>query len=266
MAKELPPRVLLVEDNKVNQTVAVAILARLGYRADVAGDGKQAVEQVMQGRHGLVLMDCQLPVLDGYQATAEIRHREGSARRTPIIAMTGAVLEDRQRCLTAGMDDHIAKPVLLDEVRVVLSRWLGGGDATRPVMGTAVATTSTMGVLDRGRLNEFGRLDATENGAVLISELIKCFLASIPVDLAELRAALHQGDAIGVTRIAHRLKGAAGTVGSSGMVTLCEQLEVLARSGAIQPAGDLLPPLEQEFHRVIRALDAILPRRPSSSS
>jgi HPt (histidine-containing phosphotransfer) domain-containing protein len=102
--------------------------------------------------------------------------------------------------------------------------------------------------------------------AVLIGELIKWFLASIPVDLAELRAALHQGDAIGVTRIAHRLKGAAGTVGSSGMVTLCEQLEVLARSGAIRPAGDLLSPLEQEFHRVIRALDAILPRRPSSSS
>ena len=114
MAKEQPPRVLVVEDNQVNQAVALAILARLGYRADVAGDGQQAVELVARGRCGLVLMDCQLPIVDGYQATAEIRRREGSARRTPIIALTAAVLEDRQRCLAAGMDDHIAKPVLLD--------------------------------------------------------------------------------------------------------------------------------------------------------
>lgn len=263
MPEQGPPRVLLVEDNEVNQAVAVAILARLGYRADIAGDGQQAVELAVQRHYGLVLMDCQLPVLDGYQATAEIRRCEGTARRTPIIAMTAAVLEDRQRCLTAGMDDRIAKPVLLAEVQMVLSRWLEGEVTTRQVAGPAAAAESAWEVLDQNRLSELGSLDATGNGPGLVGELVERFVVSIPVDLADLRAALHHGDAIGVTRIAHRLKGAAGTVGSSGMVSLCEQLELRARAGAIPPAGDLFTLLEQEFDRVIHALDAIVPRRQS---
>jgi len=214
MPEERPPWVLLVEDNEVNQAVAIAILARLGYRADVAGDGQQAVDLVVQGRYGLVLMDCQLPVLNGYQATAEIRRREGIAHRTPIIAMTAGVPEDRQRCLSAGMDDHIAKPVLLAEVQMVLSRWLAA-EVTTP-------------------------------------------MAAGPKDLADLRAAVHHGDAVGVARIAHRLRGAAGTIGSIGMASLCE-LEVRARTGALPVAGDLLALLEQAFDRVIRALKAVVP-------
>ena len=263
MAKEQPPRVLVVEDNEVNQAVALAILARLGFGADIAHDGQQAVELVAQGCYALVLMDCQLPVLDGYRATAEIRRREGSARRTPIIALTAAVLEDRQRCLAAGMDDHIAKPVLLAEVQEVLSRWLAAEVTIRQVAGPALAAESTWEVLEKRRLAELGGLDATGDGPALVGELIECFVVSIPVDLADLRAALRHGDAAGVARIAHRLKGAAGAVGSSGMVSLCEHLELLARAGTIPPDPDLLTLLEQEFDRVIRALDAVVPRRRS---
>jgi two-component system sensor histidine kinase/response regulator len=98
------------------------------------------VEQVTRRRYGLVLMDCQLPVLDGFQATAEIRRREGPTRHTPIVAMTAGVLEDRQRCLAAGMDDHIAKPVLLGEVQALLSRWLRSGATPTPA-GPAVAAS-----------------------------------------------------------------------------------------------------------------------------
>jgi two-component system, sensor histidine kinase and response regulator len=255
-------RVLLVEDNEVNQALAVAILTRLGYPADVADNGRQAVELVERGRYRLVLMDCQLPVLDGYQATAEIRRREGTARHTPIIAMTAGVLADRERCLAAGMDDHIAKPVLLAEVRAMLSRWLEGGAAIpTPTEPAGVAQTG-VAVLDESRLTELGRLDAT-GGAALVSRLVECFLDRIPVDLAELRAALDQEDDARVARIAHRLRGAAGTVGSSGMVSLCEQLEVLAHTGPVATAGDLLSHLEQEFDRVIRALDALVLRRRS---
>ena len=103
MAEVKQGRVLVVEDNEVNQVLAVAILAKLGHRADVAGDGRQGVELVLHGDYEAVLMDCQMPVLDGYQATAEIRRREGTARHTPIIAMTAAVLQDGQTCLAAGM-------------------------------------------------------------------------------------------------------------------------------------------------------------------
>jgi two-component system, sensor histidine kinase and response regulator len=256
-------RVLVVEDNEVNQAVAVAILARLGYRPDLAGDGQQAVELVVQGHYGLVLMDCQLPLLDGYQATADIRRREGTTRHTPIVAMTAEVLEDRQRCLAAGMDDHIAKPVLLAELQVVLSRWLEGEATTAQAGGPAAAIGPTWEVLDPNRLAELGMLEATHNGTVLIDSLVEHLLARIPIDLADLRSALDQGDATGVTRITHRLKGAAATVGSSGMVNLCEHLEVLARAGAIPPADNLVSRLEQEFNRVIRALEAVVPGRRS---
>ncbi|MDF2740127.1 MAG: hybrid signal transduction histidine kinase [Actinomycetia bacterium] len=259
MPEERPPWVLLVEDNEVNQAVAIAILARLGYRADVAGDGQQAVDLVVRGHYGLVLMDCQLPVMNGYQATAEIRRREGIAHRTPIIAMTAGVLEDRQRCLSAGMDDHIAKPVLLTEVQMVLSRWLAAEVTTPKAAGPTAAAELPWEVLDQNRLTELGGLHAIGNGAALVGELIECFVVGIPVDLADLRAAVHHRDAVGVARIAHRLRGAAGTIGSSGMASLCEQLEVRARTGALPVAGDLLALLEQEFDRVIRALKAVVP-------
>jgi two-component system, sensor histidine kinase and response regulator len=266
MAEDRPRRVLVVEDNEVNQVLAVAILARLGYRCDVVGDGREAVELVLGGGYGAVLMDCQMPLLDGYQATAEIRRREGMARRTPIIAMTAAVLQDRQTYLAAGMDDHIAKPVLLAEVQAVLARWLHGG-GRHPDGGWVGRPAAPTGeVLDQRRLAELGGLDPTGNGPALVGRLLESFLARIPLDLADLRTAFHQGDAARALRVAHRLKGAAATVGSSGMVSLCEQLERRACAGTVSPAGDLLPLLEQEFDRVIRALDAIVPDRQPRGS
>jgi CheY-like chemotaxis protein len=259
MAENRQRRVLVVEDNEINQAVALAILARLGYHADVAGDGQRVVELVVRGSYGAVLMDCQLPILDGYQATAEIRRREGPAHRTPIIAMTATSLEERHRCLAAGMDDHITKPVLLGELRGVLSRWLDQ-PSTQQTVRPATVPEPTWEVLDPNRLTELGRLDATADGSGL-GRLVESFLHRIPVDLAELRAALHHGDVTEVTRITHRLKGAAATVGSSGMVNLCEQLEVLGRAGRVPSARELYSRLEQEFDRVILALDAVVPRR-----
>jgi len=261
MADDRRRRVLVVEDNEVNQVLAVAILGKLGYRSDVAGDGREAVELVLRGGYEAVLMDCQLPVLDGYQATAQIRRREGTAHRTPIIAMTAASLQEGQTCLAAGMDDHIAKPVLLAEVRAVLARWLQDGTSHPNSRWTARPEGSTGEVLDQRRLAELGGLDPTGNGPALVGRLLESFLARIPADLADLRTADHHGDAARALRVAHRLKGAAATVGSSGMVSLCEQLELRARGGTVPPAGDLLPLLEQEFDRVIRALDAIVPSR-----
>lgn len=254
-------RVLVVEDNEVNQALALAILAKLRYRAEVAGDGRQAVELVPRGGYAAVLMDCQLPVLDGYQATAGIRRREGTDRRTPIIAMTAAVRSDWQRCLAAGMDDHIAKPVLLAEVEAVLARWLHGGGSQPDGRWASRPAAPAGEVLDQRRLAELGGLDPTGNGPALVGRLLECFMARIPGDLADLRAAVDHGDAARALRVAHRLKGAAATVGSSGMVSLCDQLELRARAGTVAPAEDLLPLLEQEFGRVIRALDAIVPAR-----
>jgi CheY-like chemotaxis protein len=119
-------RVLIVEDNAANLKVAMRMVERLGYRADKAGNGVEAVRVLDRMNYDAVLMDCQMPEMDGYEATRQIRRHEKEGRRTPIIAMTASAMAgDRERCLAAGMDDYISKPIKLHVVAAVLERWLG---------------------------------------------------------------------------------------------------------------------------------------------
>jgi CheY-like chemotaxis protein len=117
--------VLVAEDNPVNQRVAARMLERLGLTADVAKDGQAAILSLSRQSYALILMDCQMPELDGFEATARIRASESPDHRTPIIAMTASAMRgDRERCLAAGMDDYISKPIRIEELRTVLERWL----------------------------------------------------------------------------------------------------------------------------------------------
>jgi CheY-like chemotaxis protein len=134
-------RILVAEDNPVNQQLARAMLKRFGYQADVAGNGQEAVDGVMAVSYDLVLMDCQMPVMDGFEATRIIREREGDARHTRIIAVTANAMEgDRERCLAAGMDDYLPKPFRAADLKRVLARWLSPAEPSQDDTETQVAS------------------------------------------------------------------------------------------------------------------------------
>jgi CheY-like chemotaxis protein len=124
------PLVLVAEDSQINQIVAARSLERCGCRVEVVGDGREALKALGARRYDAVLMDCQMPDMDGYQATAELRRRESGARRTPVIAMTAHAMDgDRKRCLDAGMDDYISKPMSFNSLSAVLARWIPAAPA-----------------------------------------------------------------------------------------------------------------------------------------
>ena len=249
-------RILVAEDNPVNQKVAVRMLERLGYQADVAADGLEAVEALSRVPYAAVLMDVQMPEMDGYEATAAIRRREeGTERHIPVIAMTANALEgDREKALGAGMDDYVPKPVKPEELDAVLERWVSMADevkASVPEVGEGSATRegSEEDPLDRSVLA--GLRELQEEGASdLLEELIGLFLADVPPQLVALRKVVEADDAQSVERIAHTLKGSCANMGAVRMETLCAELQEMGRSEELRAAPGLIARLDEEFGRV----------------
>jgi CheY-like chemotaxis protein len=195
------PSVLLVEDNEVNQAVAVAMLEQQGYAVDVVGDGRAALDAVAGKPYDAVLMDCQLPVMDGYAATAELRRRENGTDHLPIIALTAHTFGgERDRCLAAGMDDFVAKPVRADALAAALERHI------EPPLDTA-------------RL-----LDAV-GSEELVAQIVELFLAQAAAHVETIGRAIAENDADAVVRTAHTLKGSAATVGAAGVARAAAELE-----------------------------------------
>jgi CheY-like chemotaxis protein len=259
--------VLVAEDNAVNQKVAVRMLERLGYRADVAADGLEALEALSRIRYAAVLMDVQMPEMDGYEATAEIRRREaeGEGRHTPVIAMTANALEgDREKALEAGMDDYVPKPVKPEELEAVLERWISKPDEDKAAVsaagdGSATGEDTEEYPLDRSVLARLSELQE-EGEPDILRELIELFLTDVPPQLVALRKAMEAGDAHSVGRIAHTLKGSSGNMGATRMTAICSDLEDVGASGDLSAAPELLERLEEESRRVRMALEAKIAR------
>ncbi len=243
--------ILLAEDNAVNQKVAVAQLQQLGFVPDVVENGRAALAALARKKYDLVLMDCQMPELDGYAATQELRIIEGTARHTWVVAMTANSLEgDREKCLAAGMDDYVGKPVKPADLLGALSRFAG----TLPPAPVAKPEDAAGGVIDPGMLAGFREMGG-QGGENLLDTLIATFLENTPLVLGEAHAALDRQAAPQLERAAHTLKGSCSNFGAGAMHAACQRLELAARAGALQPAAEMLAAIEREFAFVQRALE-----------
>jgi CheY-like chemotaxis protein len=275
------PRLLLVEDNAVNQRVGVVMAEKRGYQVDVAANGLEAIDAVMRGGYVAVLMDCQMPKLDGYSATAEIRRREGTPR-TPIIAMTAdAGPGAREKCLSVGMDDYISKPMASEELDRILRKWAPhpgtpGARARHLEVAPEPAPTSTSNNSPSRRPTPITRAPAVDPAALeklramrqgdsdLVLEVIALFLQETPDRLVSLRDGLSRGDLPLISRVAHTIRGSAGHLGAKALAALCARVEDKARQGVPFNNAFALSSIEEEIGRVRDALIAESERLRSS--
>jgi PAS domain S-box-containing protein len=241
-------RILLAEDNSMNQKVALRLLERLGYGADVVSNGLEALEAVERQPYDVVLMDVQMPELDGLNTSRQICERRPPSSRPRIIAMTAnAMPEDREACLAAGMDDYLAKPIRADELAEALRR-------VKPLPRDGEVSFENGGVtVDATALENLREL----GGDDFLVEVIDTFLADAPTLIATLGASLAVQDADELRRAAHTLKSNGATLGAAGFSELCRALEQRAKSGRLEDASELVGRIEQEYRALEEALAAV---------
>ncbi|MGH8231645.1 MAG: response regulator, partial [Steroidobacteraceae bacterium] len=249
-------RVLLVEDNPVNQEVAQAMLQELGVEAVSAWSGEEALEKMYVERFEVVLMDCQMPKLDGYAATMRYRdwEKEHQRARTPIVALTANALSgDAEKCFAAGMDRYLSKPFSSDQLYQVLESCVT--DAAPPEIEAESASRKHYAVLDRQAL---GRIRALHRpgGPTLLAKVRGLYSSSSLALIEALRTGLSGNDAESIRQAAHALKSSSANVGALAFADLCKEVEVAAATGEIDQARVLVDGLLAEHKKVLQALDA----------
>jgi CheY-like chemotaxis protein len=257
-------RVLVAEDNAVNQKIALRQLKKLGYAADAVANGHEAINALRRIPYDIILMDCQMPEMDGFQAARKIRDIEADpacSLRPPvyIIAMTANAMEgNREVCLSAGMNDYVSKPVKLHELQDVLARapHFPPPPQTQPQTDPSqFPSHNPQAVIDPVALASLRALrDSAEED--LLGDLIKLFLRDMPGKLSQIQSAVTQSQPPILRDCAHSLKGSASNLGARRLAQLCAQLEAIAQDPALTGANALLPDLRMEFQLVCEALKA----------
>jgi CheY-like chemotaxis protein/HPt (histidine-containing phosphotransfer) domain-containing protein len=249
MAARLPLRLLLAEDNVVNQKVALLMLRRLGYRADVAGNGLEVLQALQRQSYDVVFMDIQMPELDGLETTRRICRDWPPDVRPRIIAMTANAMQgDREQCLTAGMDDYVSKPMRIEELINALERAM-------PISTGTSHFTAAAAVLDRRVLARL-QADLGDDTLAIVGELIDLFLTDAPQQIAAIRTALAADTADIVQRAAHTLKSTSASLGAQSLATQCDVLETLARDRRLADGPDQLHLITGIYAQTERALHA----------
>ncbi len=246
-------RVLVVDDNPVNQRVSLRMLEKIGHSVDVADNGVGALAALGRVRYDAVLMDCQMPEMDGFEATREIRRREGSERHTPIIAMTaGAMSGDEEKCLEAGMDAYLSKPVKADALAAMVTRW------TAASLPAPEPNPLILGLLDQTYVSGLRELGADE-----FDKLIRLFLKDGAARVMGLRTAQTVNDTKAMVKLAHSLKGSASSFGAGTLAARCGELQARATSADAAEDARLIDSVDAEFALASAALLRELEPRPA---
>jgi CheY-like chemotaxis protein/HPt (histidine-containing phosphotransfer) domain-containing protein len=254
-----PPRpVLIAEDNPINRAVAEALLARRGLKSEIAHNGREALEMATARDYSAIFMDCHMPELDGYEATRKIRASE-TDRHVPIIALTALSMPgDRDRCLAAGMDDYLAKPIRDADLQRVIARWLGRSDpppagangSAQPPGRGAAHPPGDVPLLDEGVLAQLRESLSAEQLPLLLDALE----AQVRVSVGEIEQAVGRGDLLQVREVAHRLKGSAASFGAARLQALCLHLEHSGRVADAVPGDTELSQLRACAAETLAAL------------
>ncbi|MDB5946628.1 MAG: multi-sensor hybrid histidine kinase [Ramlibacter sp.] len=261
LADRMPLRILLAEDNEVNRKVALRMLKGFGYDADVAGNGLEAIAAVRRQPYDLVLMDIQMPEMDGLEATRRIVRDVPVESRPRIVAMSAnALREDADAALRAGVDDYVVKPISVPMLRAALERssaLIAVRDSQPGALPGAVRrpVNTASPVLDEAQLHNFIDLDPSGE---FLQGLLVSFAANSRQALAGLRRAVAEGNAAGAVEITHQLKGTSGTLGVKELRRLCIALEGIASRGELEGAGALVDQCEREFEAGLAALDMFM--------
>ena len=243
------PRILLVEDNAVNREVAVGMLESLGCAAISVVNGRLAIEAADTAAYDAILMDCQMPVMDGLTATAQIRRREqqSGAARVPIIALTANAMEgDRERCLAAGMDDFLSKPFTQQQLATLLRRWL----ALRALPETERRDLSRVPLIDASVLRNIAALAKP----TLLDSMIDLYLRHSPALIEAIETAVANMQADELSQAVHTLKSSTSNLGGTRLAMVAKECEVLAREGGVAQAAQIVPRIRKEYQEFCAAL------------
>jgi CheY-like chemotaxis protein/HPt (histidine-containing phosphotransfer) domain-containing protein len=252
LAERVPLRILVAEDNVVNQQLALLVLQKLGYRAEVTANGLEALQALEREPYDVVLMDVQMPTMDGLEATRRIHQRWPEGRRPHVIAATASAMpEEREACLAAGMDDYLSKPIRVDELAAALRRCRP--HVAPPLPAPAQGQRAIAGVLDPPALERL--VETIGDDRNLLTALIDTFVSDAPRLVEAARRGLEHGQTDEVRRAAHTLKANGATFGATSLSELSRQLEALARSGTLEGADELITQIDAEYQRVRIALE-----------
>lgn len=250
-------RILVVDDDPVNRLVATAELAALGHAAEVTDSGEAALALLVREPYDAVLLDCEMPRLDGYETCRRLRQLESGGRRTRVIALTAhRMAEEREKCLAAGMDGHLSKPLRSDELAAVLSR---GPQAPGPSLTAAESASIDERLAALRRLGE-------KTGEDVLGQVLESFLQQGARDLEILRWALTPGNGPAFAAAAHSLAGSSGILGAAGLAVGCAELEKLARQEDLAACESRLPAVEQAWQAVARRLQQDPPRAATNAA